>query len=622
MMKILIVHDKAIEASKLKLVLAKYGTCEIAPGGNEAIDMSRKAHEAGAPYGFMAVEMDMEEMMGNEVAAAVRMWESEHPDAPKTKFLVILTESDQQMYGLPLDAAGIPQLVKPFNRKKMEEVLQANGLEKKEEPPPPPTPTPKKKAAAPAASAAPKKPVDPEELKRQEAKRKQLEVILNQLKALITDADQLQDIESRQALEELVKKGGKQAQLLMGQYINSPQLPLHTRMELIRSASYIRSPLFLVPLNRVIDTEDNIRLVERALVSISKYSDQRALNILGNALKKIRNPMLLNTVRREVAKIKQDNPVLAILPRFLQSHKSLKTFRVTLDILKKIVTPKDTHLFVNYLRAGNETLELGTFELLCFTGDIAVKDSILVFFEDRITKITCLAQPECDPLYRLVLSMHQYLLQNPLLIDAQLENFKAFFGSINDIRARQLVSSILCHSQKTEALEFVKTVYAEAEDLREWIIEKLAGNLAAVDFLFERYHEGGDFQDKIIASLLKSERGLHYFVDHFFSFELERQEFIIKQLPFSDNPFLVEFIRKIYETKLFSLKSYLLTVIRDNFLFSFKDILFDPAKQRELMFMGDVFLEPLPRLLPISSMWMFFDTISTAAHMSITNMNK
>lgn len=599
-MKILIVHDDAIEAGKAKLVLSKYGNCDTASGGKNAIEMFKKAHADAVPFDFINLEMDMSDMKGNIVAAEIRKWETEH-QKEQVKILMVLSQADQQTAGPFLEKSGVQFLVKPYNRKIMETTLENIGL-KKEAPPP----SPPKKEAPPQKTGEAAAPTTQTETD----KAKETEAILKKLTALITDPDQLQDIESRQALEQLVTKGGKQAQLLMGQYITSAKLPLHTRMELIRCASYIRSPLFLVPLNRVIDTEDNIRLVERALVSISKYSDQRALNILSNALKKLKNPMLLNTLRREIAKIKQDNPVLAILPRFLQSHKSLKNFRVTLDILKKIVTPNDTGLFINYLRAGNDTLELGTFELLCFAGDASIKESIFGFFDDRTAKTECLAQPECDPLYRLIFSFKQYMQQNPSLVDERIANFKELYAKVRDIRVRQLTVSTLCRSQNPGALDFIKAIYAEAEDLQGWIVEQLSGNPAAVDFLFERYHEGGEWMETVITSLLKSEKGLHYFVDNFFSFELDRQEFIVKKIPFSDDPYLVEFIRKIYNTQLYSLKNYMLKVIRENFLFSFKDILFDPDNQREFMFMGKDYLETIIRLFPMTSMWMLYRKIA------------
>lgn len=600
-MKILIVHDDVIEASKIKLVMARYGDCETASGGKNALEMFKKAHSEAAPFDFINLEMDMNEMKGNMVAAEIRKWETEHKKESRVKILMVLSEADRQTAGPFLEKSGVQFLVKPYNRKIMETTLETIGLTKAAPPAPPSPPTPPPKKEAPADTAPDTQKPD---------KKEESDAVIKKLTALITDPDQLQDIESRQALEELVTKGGKQAQLLMGQYITSAKLPLHTRMELIRCASYIRSPLFLVPLNRVIDTEDNIRLVERALVSISKYSDQRALNILSNALKKLKNPMLLNTLRREIAKIKQDNPVLAILPRFLQSHKSLKNFRVTLDILKKIVTPRDTGLFINYLRAGNETLELGTFELLCFAGDTSIKESIFGFFEDRVGKLDCLKQPECDPLYRLMLYLNYYMRQNPSLVDERIANFKEFYGNVRDIRARQLTVSILCQSQNPEALDFIKNIYAGAKDLQKWIIEQLSGNPAAVDFLFERYHEGAEWTNMVITSLLKSEKGLHFFVDNFFTFELERQEFIVRELPFSGDPYLVEFIRKIYNTQLYSLKNYLLKVIRENFLFSFKDILFDPNNQREFMFMGKDYLETIILLFPMTSIWMLFRKIA------------
>lgn len=596
-MKILIVNDVVIEASKLKLVLARYGTCETAASGKEAIAMFKQAHEASAPYDFINLEMNMEEMKGNQVVEEIRKWETEKEQETKVNVLLVISESDRQTIGASLQEKGVEFLVKPYNRKKMLEVLDRIGL--KEAPPPP-----KKKAAPPPP------PVDPETLKKQQQRKKEVDAILKKLTMLIADPDQLQDIESRQMLEALVKEGGKQAVLLLGRFITSSKLPMHTRLELIRSASYIRSPLFLVPLNRVIDSEENIKLVERALVSISKYNDQRALNILNNALKKLKNPMLLNTLRREIAKIKQDNPVLAILPRFLSSHKSLKNFRVTVDILKKIMTPKDTELLINYLRSGNQVIEDGTFELLCYAGSDSIKTSVFNYFDERTGKIPCMDHLQCDELYRLTLHLHYYLRQNPALIDERLSWLETLYSNINDIQTKQLVIAALCRSQKPEALAFIKSIYDQEQKLREWIIEKLSGNPAAVDFLFERYHAGDEFQDKVIPSLLEDEKGLRYFIQHFFTFELEKQELIVKNLPFSNQPFLIDFIRKIYQTELFSLKSYLMKVIREHFLFPFKDILFDPANQREFLFIGKDYLSTIVQLFPLTSLRFFYKKIA------------
>jgi CheY-like chemotaxis protein len=595
-MKILIVNSDAIEAGKIKLVLSRYGDCEIVPGGKEAVDAFAASHQQAAPLGFISLETDMDGMKGNEAAEAIRKWETDNQKDPKVKILLTISEAARQTLGPPLEALDVRFLIKPYNRKTLEAALNGLGLKK----------SPVKKAAAPAkpkAAVPPppavKKPRDPE-----------VDLTLRKITTLAIDPEKLQGGDARIELESLVKKGAKEAELLMGQLMTSPKVPLQSRMELARCAGYIRSPLFLVPLNRVLDSEDNIRMVEVALVSISRYNDQRALNILNNALKKIKNPMLLNTVRQQIGKIKQDKPVLALLPRFLSSHKSMKNFRVTLNILKNIMSPEDTPLFLNYLKSGNATIEEGTFELLCYAGDKSIKAAIFDFFRDRLPKIKCLGQPNCDELFRLVSNQNYYLVKNPSLLEEQIPRLIELYPSAKDSRAKQALIAILCKSGKPETLEFIKSIYSQEESYRQWIIEKLSGNNAALDFLFEKYNEGKELLEPIITTLLKSDRGLHYFIEHFFSFELDRQEVIVKNLTFADQPFFIDFIRKIYDTKLYSLKSHLMTVIRDNYLFDFKDILYDPANQREFMFMGKVYLETITRLFPLTSIKMLFEKIA------------
>lgn len=602
-MRILIVHPDNIEASKLKLVFAKYGACTIAPGGKEAVDMYTKSHQQGAPFGLISLEAAMEGVTGVQAAVEIRKWETEHQKEPPVTLILEMAEAEIPNAPPELQAGGVRFMAKPYNRKKLMTLLDELGLSKA----PPPAPAP----AQPAAPAAP----------AVKQKNPEAEKAVKQLNGLLNNPEKFQSINAGQVLAELVKKGGKEVELLIGQYITSYKLSPQIRIDLIRAAGQVRSPLFLVPLNRVVDTEDTIKMIEEALIAIGKYGDQRALNIFNNALKKIKNPMLLNTLRREIDRIKQDKPVLAILPRFLASHKSLKNFRVTMDILKKILTPDDTGLFINYLKSGNQVLEDGSFELLCFAGDASIKTTVFNFFEDRVSRSECLAKKECDELYHSTSHLFRYLQRNPQLIEEQVNDLIEFYPTVMDIRVKQTVIAILCRSTRTETLAFIKTIYSGEEELREWIIEKLSGNQEAVDFLFEKYHAGKELKEKVIKSLLKSKEGLEYFIKHFFTFELDKQEVIIKNLTFSDEPFFIDFIRKIYETQLFSLKSYLMGVIKENYMFAFKDLLFDPDNQREFMFMGKDYVETILRLFPLTAVKDLYAKIART-DISTTKMKK
>lgn len=597
-MKILIVNHQDIETGKLKLFFSKYGTCEIASSGKAALEMFARAYQQKARYSFLNISMELPDVKGKQVVEAIRKWENDNKIQPQVKIMMELSEKDLAAFGAALEAKGVRCLTKPYNRKSLEAVLAAFKISKQAAP----SAQPSKPAAAP-----PRPKVKTEEEKREE---ELLEKISRKINALVVNEEKFQGIEARQMLESLVKQGGKQAELLVSQHMTSPNLALSVRMELVRSAGYIKSPLFLVPLNRVVEAEENIRMVESALISISRYNDQRALNLLNNALKKLKNPMLLNTLRRQIAKIKEDKPILAILPRFLQSHKNPRNLRVSLDILKKIVTPEDTKLFLNYLKSGNEVIEDATFELLCYTADASHQTQLFNFFEDRIQRFPCLKEKECYDVYVMVMHVAAYYSRFPQLVDQRIADLKEFYEIIPDIRARQLIVSILCRSQLSDALNFIKKVYNEEEDLKETIIEKLSGNQQAVDFLFEKYHAGQELKETVIRSLLKSDEGLQYFIKHFFSFDIDKQEMVIRNLVFSPHPFLIDFMKKIFDTQLYSLKLYLMGVLRENYLFPFKDILFHPDNEREFMFMGKDFFKTIVRLFPITSVKTFFKKIA------------
>lgn len=595
MTNILIVDEDVINSSKLKLVFSKYGSCDMTSNGNTALERIKEAHEAGEPYGIISLEQDMKEVPGNEAAAQIRAFEKETGKEKKSAVLLLLSEEKQEELAAFLEENQISPLLKPLNRKKLEQTLAKLGFEKEAAPPPEPASPARTAKTAPSAPAIP------------DAK---VQVILKKLSAVIKNADKIEEPEFRHVIAELVKGGGKQAALALGQHILSNQVSVATRITLIRIAGRLKNPMLLVSLNRVADSEENIKLVEAAITAIARYSDQRALSILNNALKKLKNPMLLNTVRREMAKIKDNNPVLAILPRYLQSYKNKKTFTVTLDILKKIVTPEHSSLFQNYLKSGNEVIEDGTFELLCYAGDPAIGSTLFNFFEDRVQKIPCLVEKECYDLYMMTSHLQKYLDINPSLIDDLINELKELYPKVNDIRVKQIITALLSKSHNVQALSFIKSIYAQEEELQEWIVKSLSGNQQAVDFLFEKYHAGQEVKGQVVKSLLKSDQGLQYFVKHFFTFELDKQELIVKNLTYTHQPFMIDFVREIYKSSLYSLKCYLLHVLRDNFLFEFEDTLFDPEHQREFTFMGKDYMNTISRLYPVTTIKHLYQKIA------------
>lgn len=606
-MKILIVESDVISSSKLKLFFSKYGDCDLATTGQQAIRMYIKYREAGQPYGFISLESNLTDMKGKAVLEEIRKWEAQQGITPdkQAKILAVTTREDIGDLNAAIKATGestVALLVKPVNRNSLQEALDKLELKK----------LPPEELAKKAAAQKPK-PAPPRAAPRAPAQKVAPHVVAEvtkKINAYINNAEQFKGVDAPKLLAELAFKGGEETLMLLAQYSTSDKIPVEVRLEIIRAARYLKSPHFLVPLNRIINSENNIKTIQEAIVSVARYDTQRALNLLNQGLKKFKNPMLLNTIRTEIDRIKRQKPVLAILPRFLQSYKNPKNFRVTVDILKKIVTPVETPMFLNYLKSGNQVLEDGTFEVLCFSGDPAIKTAVFNYFDDRVPKIAGFQEKECYDLYMMISYLFVYFRKNPALIDEQLDELKELFASVQDIRVKQIIITILSASRRPKALDFIKGVYNEEKDLQEHIIEKLSGNQQAVDFLFEKYHQGKTLKEKVIVSLLKSEQGLQYFVKNFFTFELEQQEVIIKNIPFSNKDYLVEFIKEVYDSSLYGLKFHLLKILKENYLFSFKHILFDEDHQREFMFMGKEYLQTIIELFPLSTVKMFLHKIA------------
>lgn len=429
------------------------------------------------------------------------------------------------------------------------------------------------------------------------------EEYVEKIEKLIYSSDKFNEMSFRLVLEGLVNKGGEEAEYSLVRFINSKEIDVPTRINIIRVVGYIQSPHFLIPLKKVIDKEDNIHLKKEAVISVSKYNDRRALNILNYALSNIRNTLLLDTINTEISKIKRNNPVFALLPRFLEGEKNPKNFEVTLGILKRILTPNDAAMFVSYLNCGKPLIEKGAFEILCYTADLKQEPAVLKFFQDRFNQGPCINSPRCEELHTLTSMYKRYFSRFPSLIDRQLDNLGTQLFYVKDIRIRGLFISIICLSKQAPAIAFVSRVYDSEPELRETVIIEYSGNDAAVDLLFEKYRDvEPSLKGLLIQSLLNSRKGIAYFYKQFFSMAREDQEIVINCLPFGGSHNLSEFFKMILEAEKFDLKEVLLIKIKEHYEFSVKEILFDPARVSEFAFMEKEYLETITRLFPVSAL--------------------
>jgi hypothetical protein len=187
----------------------------------------------------------------------------------------------------------------------------------------------------------------------------------------------------RLRLEELVRQGGRATENAIAHYITGRAVGVAARIDLVRMAGYIRSDAFLLPLQRVIELGEDDLLREQAILSIAKYNDRRALDILAAALKKIRKPQLQETISQAIERIKESSTLMAMLPRFLRGGRGSELFQVTLKVFKKTLTPVEARTFIAYLHHGDQGVSEGSFEILCARGDEAVYFFVAEYFREH-----------------------------------------------------------------------------------------------------------------------------------------------------------------------------------------------------------------------------------------------
>ncbi len=421
------------------------------------------------------------------------------------------------------------------------------------------------------------------------------------IRKIIASFERFEPMQFRMLLEKVIAESGEAGEKFLGAMISNDTIQISARLEMIRVSGYLRSNHLLIPLKNIIDNEVNIHLKKEAVISVSKYNNKKALNILNQALKSITSPLLLQTINNEIGKIKQNNPILALMPRFLEGDKNAKNFKVTIQILKRILLPGDVSMFVPYLDCGVKSIEAGAFELVAARGDSRHYAQVKQYLEKIFDNSVCVELEECDELYSCSINFKHFCEKNMEFVKLNADTVQKIFLMVHDIRVREILVGIMCRSERKEDLLFIKKIYDENESLRKSVIIGLEGNKNSGAFLFELYGNESLYRENIINSLLQTKEGLEHFFSDFDQKDSEEQELIISLFPFSSNGYFREFSRKILQSEEYRHKLLLLSKVRENFEFSVADILFDPDKEREFYYMENDYLPTIMALFPLTA---------------------
>jgi two-component system chemotaxis response regulator CheY len=94
-MRALIVEDDLVSRLLLQTFLSRYGACDVAVNGREAVQAFGLALEEGSPYNLICMDITMPEMDGKEAVKRVRALEQANgAGAPGAVKIIMTTASN------------------------------------------------------------------------------------------------------------------------------------------------------------------------------------------------------------------------------------------------------------------------------------------------------------------------------------------------------------------------------------------------------------------------------------------------------------------------------------------------------------------------------------------------
>jgi len=127
-MKSLVAEDDATSRKLLQAFLSRYGICDIALDGEEAVNTVRLACQNHQNYDLICMDLRMPRMDGQEAIREIRKQEAAASIAKSTKIIVTTIHADMEDITTALLGRCNAYMVKPLNTAKLKKELKTLGL--------------------------------------------------------------------------------------------------------------------------------------------------------------------------------------------------------------------------------------------------------------------------------------------------------------------------------------------------------------------------------------------------------------------------------------------------------------------------------------------------------------
>ena len=127
-MKSLVAEDDVTNRKLLHVFLSRYGHCDIAVNGAEAVSAFRHACQNNQSYDLVCMDLRMPQMDGQEAIRALREEEGSAGTSKSAKIIMTTWHTDTESIEGALLGGCNAYLVKPIDTAKLQKELKAFGL--------------------------------------------------------------------------------------------------------------------------------------------------------------------------------------------------------------------------------------------------------------------------------------------------------------------------------------------------------------------------------------------------------------------------------------------------------------------------------------------------------------
>ncbi len=125
-MRILVVEDEMISRLKLEAIMQKFGRCETAENGSQAVHMYQKAMVQGNAYRLVMLDIEMPDMKGPQVLRQIRLIEAARDH--RAAVIMVTAQLSQTLVVSCIQDGCDDYIAKPFNINIIRDKLLKLGL--------------------------------------------------------------------------------------------------------------------------------------------------------------------------------------------------------------------------------------------------------------------------------------------------------------------------------------------------------------------------------------------------------------------------------------------------------------------------------------------------------------